>query len=153
MIRRYLSLSLSGLFLVAAVTLLTGGGAVAEDVARPSNPGGPGAAVNLSGDVQAGAKLFQNNCVPCHGAQGKGGVPNPGSDDGTVPPLNPIDPTIANKDPKVFAHNVDLFLQHGSTPAGRKPAISMPAWGADQMLTQQQIADVIAYVMSLNPSH
>ena len=106
----------------------------------------------MSGDAQAGAKLFAVNCMPCHGAEGKSGIPNPGSADGSVPPLNPIDAILASKDAKVFATNVDLFIQHGSTPAGSKPAIHMPAWGADKMLTQQQIADLIAYVMSLNPA-
>ena len=123
----------------------------AEDIARPSNPGGPGPAATMTGNAKGGAQLFAENCLPCHGAQGKGGVVNPGSDDGTVPPLNPIDPTIANKDAKTFAYNVDLFLQHGSTPDGKNPAIRMPAWGDDKMLSQKQIADLIAYVMSLNP--
>lgn len=139
-----------GLLLIA---ILLGSPAVAEDIARPSNPGGPGPAATMTGTVKAGAQLFASNCMPCHGNAGKGGVANPGSDDGTVPPLNPIDPTIANKDPKTFAYNVDLFLQHGSTPDGKNPAIRMPAWGDDKMLSQEQIADLIAYVMSLNPSH
>ncbi len=81
---------------------------------------------------------------------GKGGNPNPGSDDGTIPALNPIDPTIKNADPKVFATNIDLFVEHGSTPSGNNPTFSMIAWGDKQLLTPQQIADVIAYVMSLN---
>ena len=56
-----------------------------EEVARPSNGGGPGEAINLTGDASAGANIFTQNCVACHGDQGKGGIPNPGSDDGTVP--------------------------------------------------------------------
>ncbi len=121
----------------------------AEEPARPTNPGGPGTALTLTGDPQRGAQVF-TNCVPCHGNQGKGGVQNPGSSDGTVPTLNPIDPTIANKDPKVFAYNVDLFVEHGSTPDGPSPALKMPAWGDSKGLTPQQIADVISYVISLN---
>ena len=121
----------------------------ASESARPSNPGGPGAALGLTGDPQRGAQVFVN-CVPCHGNQGKGGVANPGSADGTVPPLNPIDSTIADKDPKVFAYNVDLFVEHGSTPDGPSPALKMIAWGDTKALTAQQIADVIAYVISLN---
>ncbi len=77
-------------------------------------------------------------------------MPNPDSDDGSVPTLNPIDPTIASKDPKVFATNLDLFIEHGSTPEGPSPALKMPAWGDAKTLTPQQIADVIAYIMSLN---
>ncbi len=121
----------------------------AAEPARPSNPGGPGPALDLVGDPQRGAQVFVN-CVPCHGNQGKGGVVNAGSSDGTVPSLNPIDPSIANKDPHVFAYNVDLFVEHGSTPDGSNPALKMPAWGDSKGLAPQQIADVIAYVMSLN---
>ena len=127
--------------------------AAAADIARPSNAGPAGAAATMKGEAQTGAKLFATNCLPCHGAKGKGGVPNPGSTDGTVPPLNPIDPTLVSKDAKTFAYNLDLFLQNGSTPEGTHPAIAMPAWGKDKLLTQQQIADLIAYVMSLNPVH
>lgn len=119
------------------------------EAAHPSNPGGPGTALNLNGDPQSGAQVFVN-CVPCHGNQGKGGVANAGSADGTVPALNPIDPTIGNKDLKVFSYNIDLFVEHGSTPDGPNPTLKMPAWGDTKGLTPQQIADVIAYVISLN---
>jgi len=122
-----------------------------EEVARPSNSGGPGDAINLKGDAAAGATVFNGNCVACHGTDGKQGMSNPGSTDGTVPSLNPIDPTLMNADYKTFATNLDLFMQHGSTPQGPSPALSMPAWGDKNTLTQQQIADAIAYVISLNP--
>jgi len=118
--------------------------------ARPSNAGGPGPAINLTGDVRAGAQVFAANCVKCHGLEGKGGVKNPGSADGEVPPLNPIDPTIATSDPRFFAYNADLFIEHGSVPEGPSPTISMTAWGDQKLLTPQQIADVIAYLMNLN---
>jgi mono/diheme cytochrome c family protein len=121
-----------------------------SEVARPSNGGGPGDAINLTGDATQGADIFANNCVACHGDQGKGGVTNPGSDDKTVPSLNPIDPTMVNSDYKTFATNIDLFVEHGSTPEGESPALSMKAFGDDKLLTPQQIADVIAYVISLN---
>jgi len=70
--------------------------------------------------------------------------------DGTVPTLNPIDPTIASSDYETFATNIDLFIEHGSTPVGTTPNLYMPAWGASGALEQQQIADVIAYIISLN---
>jgi mono/diheme cytochrome c family protein len=124
--------------------------ASADGVARPSNPGGPGEAVDLTGDSAEGAKIFAANCIPCHGAEGVGGVPNFGSKDGIVPALNPVNPTLKDADYKIFATNLALFLQHGSTPAGTSPIFQMPAWGDLGTLTQQQIADVIAYVISLN---
>lgn len=122
-----------------------------EQVARPSNgnlTGGP--ALNLTGDAAKGAQIFVTNCQKCHGPQGAGGVDNPGSTDGTVPPLNPIDSTIANPDPKVFAYNVDLFVEHGSTPDGTNPTLVMAAWGDTKKLDPQSIADAIAYIISLN---
>jgi mono/diheme cytochrome c family protein len=118
--------------------------------ARPSTGGAPGVAITLKGDAANGQALFSTTCTPCHGPQGTKGTANPGSDDGSVPTLNPIDPTIANADAKVFATNVDLFLEHGSTPEGSNPALKMPAFGDTQTLTPQQIADITAYVISLN---
>ncbi len=120
------------------------------DIARPSNPGGAGPAINLTGNPNKGKQIFVANCEFCHGAEGKGGLPNPGTTDTTVPGLNPIDPTLVNSDYKIFAFNLDLFLEHGSVPEGFEPTRNMPAWGDSGALTPQQIADVIAYVISLN---
>jgi mono/diheme cytochrome c family protein len=121
-----------------------------EEVPEPSNPGLPGSAINLKGDPVSGQALFISNCAVCHGNKGTGGVLNPGSDDGTVPPLNPIDPLLKDPNPQVFASNIDLFIQHGSVPEGISPFRTMPGWGDQNALTQQQIADVIAYIISLN---
>jgi mono/diheme cytochrome c family protein len=121
-------------------------------IARPSSPGGPGQALNLTGNATTGQDVFVANCQKCHGPQGQGGVNNPGSNDGTVPALNPIDSTLANSDPVMFAYNVDLFVEHGSTPGGSSPQLTMPAWGDQKKLADQQIADVIAYVITLNPT-
>ncbi len=123
---------------------------IANAIPTPSNPGGTGEAVNLTGDPASGAKIFNDNCATCHGPNGTGGVTNPGSTDGFVPTLNPIDPLLKSSDEKIFAMNIDLFIQHGSTPEGANPFRTMPAWGDQNALTQQQIADVIAYLISLN---
>ncbi|MGA2502913.1 MAG: cytochrome c [Anaerolineales bacterium] len=120
------------------------------EIARPNTPGGTGPALDLTGDSTVGMQIYLDHCQMCHGSQGIGGILNPGSDDGTVPELNPIDPTLANPDYQTFAYNVDLFIQNGSRPAGVNPARSMPPWGSQNGLTQQQIADVIAYIISLN---
>jgi mono/diheme cytochrome c family protein/cytochrome c553 len=122
-----------------------------SDVPRPSNPGGPGDAVDLIGDAEVGAQLFVSNCSICHADQGLGGVVNSGSSDGTIPPLNPMDPLLKDSNLKTYITNLDLFIQHGSTPAGTNPVFSMPAWGDTNSLSQQQIADVIAYLIRLNP--
>jgi hypothetical protein len=75
---------------------------------------------------------------------------NPGSDDGTVPSLNPIDETLISSDTLTYAYNLDLFIQNGSRPAGVNPNRWMPPWGIKNALTQQEIADLIAYIISLN---
>src|ERR1700686_588300 len=97
----------------AAAPTATAAVTVAPPV-RPSNPGGPGAAIKLTGDAKAGVDVYVANCKKCHGDQGKGGVSNPGSSDGTVPALNPIDSTLISSDPAVYATNLDLFIEHGS---------------------------------------
>lgn len=139
---------------VSAPTPQAGATAVVSptvEIARPSNGNlTPGAAVNLVGDATSGAQIFATNCQKCHGEQGKGGVDNPGSTDGTVPPLNPIDDTLVSQDFKTFATNIDLFIEHGSTPEGDNPKFVMDAWGDSGKLTPQQIADVIRYLVELN---
>lgn len=117
----------------------------------PSNPGGTGEAVNLVGDAGKGAEIYMANCQSCHGEEGKGGVANPGSADGTVPALNPVDAGLKGANAKEFAANLDLFLEHGSTPEGDAPTLSMLKFGDENLLSAQEIADVIAYVISLNP--
>ena len=111
----------------------------------------PGDAINLKGDAAAGLVVYTAQCEKCHGVNGAVGVDNPGSDDGTVPVLNPIDPGLMNADLKIFATNLDLYIQDGSKPSGSSPKLTMPSFGKDNVLTQQQIADVIAYLISLNP--
>jgi mono/diheme cytochrome c family protein len=120
-------------------------------IARPSNPGGPGPAIDLTGNADAGKVIFAENCSVCHMSEGVGGHENPGSADGTIPSLNPIDETLKDADYKTFATNLDLFLEHGSTPEGNSPIFQMPAWGDKNILAPQQIADVIAYLIGLNP--
>lgn len=113
----------------------------------------PGPAATIHGDPTAGRILFAQNCVSCHGVRGVGGIPNDGSDDGTVPGLNPIDPEFLEHfqgDPAIFARDIDLFIQHGSRPSGPDPELSMVGWGDHNLLTQKQIADIEAYIMELN---
>lgn len=121
-----------------------------QEPARPSYPGGPGPAASIHGNPGAGKPEFGRYCSACHGPQGVLGLPNPDSDDEQVPELNPIDPTIASSDPAVFSSNADLFVEHGSIPSGPSPLIMMPPFGDSNMLSQTQIADIIAYVMFLN---
>ncbi len=110
----------------------------------------PGPASMTIGDAGHGAILFQQTCARCHGPEGTDKVPNPGSEDGTVPPLNPIDPAFKSADPGAFASNIDRFIQHGSVPDGPNPKLKMLPFGDSNTLTQQAVANVEAYVLSLN---
>ncbi len=112
------------------------------------NQPGPAITQNLKGDPVQGQKIFTANCAVCHGPQGQGGQPNPGSADGTVPSLNPIDEAFNPDDPTKFATHIDVFIEHGSHTDGLE---QMPSWGDNNLLSPQQIADVVAYVVSLNP--
>ena len=110
----------------------------------------PGQAAYEIGSAENGALLFKKYCIACHGQQGAGGTPNPGSDEGKVPALNPADEDLFNPEPRTFARNVDIFIQHGSVPPGLHPAIKMPPFGDSHALTQQEIANLEAYILSLN---
>jgi ubiquinol-cytochrome c reductase cytochrome b subunit len=112
--------------------------------------GPPEAASFIIGNVDLGETIFKQNCASCHGPQGTGTVPNPGSTDGTVPPLNPIDPELFNKTPQIFTNTIDRYIQHGSIPEGPDPAMRMLPFGDGESLTQQMIANVEAYVLHLN---
>jgi mono/diheme cytochrome c family protein len=105
---------------------------------------GTGEAVNLTGDPVAGKQVYDGYCASCHGPEGAGGVANPGSDDGTVPALKPLDEEFNS----VAA--MDLVIEHGSIPDGDDSATAMTAFGDKGLLKPQQIADVIAYILELN---
>jgi ubiquinol-cytochrome c reductase cytochrome b subunit len=110
----------------------------------------PGMAASIIGSADHGAILFEKTCSSCHGPQGKGKIVNPGSKDGMVPPLNPIDRDEFSPDPKTFAGKIDRYIQHGSRPEGPNPQFSMLPFGDTNALTQPQIADLEAYIISLN---
>ena len=112
--------------------------ACAKDITKP------GKAVNLTGDSVAGKVVYDAYCKSCHGPAGTGGITNPGSDDGTVPELKPIDNDFKD------ATAMDLVVEHGSTPGGEDTVTKMPAFGDEGTLKPQQIADVIAYVLQIN---
>jgi mono/diheme cytochrome c family protein len=112
--------------------------ACAKDITKP------GKAVNLTGDPVVGKVVYDAYCKSCHGPAGTGGITNPGSDDGTVPELKPIDNDFKD------ATAMDLVVEHGSTPGGEDTVTKMPAFGDEGTLKPQQIADVIAYVLQIN---
>ncbi len=126
----------------------------ASAISTATPPPGPSPASVTIGGIEHGTGIFISYCQGCHGPEGKGGVPNPGSKDGSVPALNPIDPAIKSKDPQKFVDNMEPWLQLGVVPdpakPGEEPKLKMPSFGLTYALTQQQIADVEAYVTQIN---
>jgi ubiquinol-cytochrome c reductase cytochrome b subunit len=125
--------------------------AIPTSVTKARYPlGPPGPAAAIIGSASHGAILFKQDCESCHGPQGTDKIPNPGSDDGIVPPLNPVDRSLFSPDPQVFAENIDRFIQHGSIPNGKNPRFHMPAFGDTNTLTQQAISQIEAYILHFN---
>ncbi len=110
----------------------------------------PGKAAFIIGSAEHGTVLFEKNCAACHGPRGADKMPNPGSADGFVPLLQPIDRALYNKNPQIFASAIDLVIQHGARPDGPHPALIMPAFGDTRAMTQQEIADLEAFILDLN---
>ncbi len=110
----------------------------------------PGKAAFIIGSAEHGTVLFEKNCAACHGPRGADKMSNPGSADGFVPLLQPIDRALYNKNPQLFASAIDLIIQHGARPDGPHPALIMPAFGDTQALSQQEIADLEAFILDLN---
>ncbi len=125
----------------------------------PTVPG-PSVASRTIGGADHGRLVYGAYCVQCHGPQGKGGVPNPGSADGTIPEINPMDPELTGAekgkpiDVQKFVDGVDAFLQNGSVPESdpetADPKYKMPSFGNTNAMTQPQIANVEAYVLQIN---
>ncbi len=121
-----------------------------KTIEKEKKLGPPGAAADIIGNVEHGALLFKRDCESCHGVNGKGGIPNPGSLTGKIPRLNPITKKLYNKNPQTFAENIDRIIQHGSIPAGTNPALKMFDYGDSRSLTQQEIAHLEAFILNLN---
>ena len=163
--KRPLAIAVFAVIVAAVVGLSLAGASATQEVAtapsgpppptpaasiEPTPPGpGPSVASHTIGGASHGETLFAAYCQQCHGARGVGGVKNPGSSDGTVPELHPIDPSLKSKDPQKFVDLIDELIQNGSVPDGT-PRLSMPSFGNTYAMSQQQISDVEAYVLQLN---
>lgn len=111
--------------------------AVAVFFALQGNASGGGAPASsptpLVGDAAAGQGVYAQKCVTCHGPEGTGARSRA---------LNPAGASLRGADTAAFNQNLVQIITHGK---GR-----MPAWGDTGRLTDQQIADIAAYIISLN---
>jgi mono/diheme cytochrome c family protein len=92
-----------------------------------------------AGNVEAGGKLYQTRCSPCHGSDGKAATP-------TAQALNPkprdhSDGAYMNQ---LAKEQLAKVIKNGGPAVGKSPI--MPA---HTDLSEQQIEDVIAFVRTL----
>jgi mono/diheme cytochrome c family protein len=92
-----------------------------------------------AGNVEAGGKLYQTRCSPCHGPDGKAATP-------TAQALNPKprDHTDGAYMNQLSNEHLAKVINNGGPAVGKSPI--MPA---HTDLNDQQIEDVIAFVRKL----
>ena len=121
------------LFVVVLLLAACGGNDEAEPAAAEV-PAGP------VGDAANGSTLYQGTCIACHGADAKG-LPNLGKD-------LTISTFVAEKSDSELVE----FLKVGrpaSDPANTV-GVDMPPRGGNPALTDQNLADIVAYIRSIH---
>lgn len=100
----------------------------------PSPSGAP-----LPGDPTKGATLYAQNCATCHGASLEGGI---------GAKLSPIDklPGVPNSLDPTFL--IQIITEGRQPQPGDPKQIAMPAKGGNTQLTDQDIKDLAAFIMS-----
>jgi mono/diheme cytochrome c family protein len=95
------------------------------------------------GPAVAGAALYvRYGCINCHGPSGLGGVPNPLSEDKTIPSLSGQDfRGEFNTNEKIVE-----MIRSGSV-IGKPPITSMPHWGG--IIPDLDLAELVAYLKTL----
>jgi disulfide bond formation protein DsbB len=104
-----------------------------------SNAGEPVSPPALVGDATAGKMVYEGTCVACHGP-GAVGITGLGKD-WTV-----SDFIRNNSDADLMA-----FIKQGrlATDSDNTTGVDMPAMGGNKELTDQDLADVIAYMRTV----
>jgi cytochrome c oxidase cbb3-type subunit 3 len=93
-----------------------------------------------AGDAAKGKAKYQEVCLSCHGASGKGDGPAAAG-----LPTKPRDHTDAAYMGKLSDRQIFDFIKRGGQALGKSPL--MPPWGGS--LTDQQIQDLVAYIRTL----
>ncbi len=99
--------------------------------AEPSEMGTP-AVGNSTGDIARGEEVYNGTCIACHGENGKGAVPG-------APNFTKSDGVLSQADSVLIDHMVNGFQSDGAL-------LEMPALGGNPDLSEQDMADVLAYI-------
>ncbi|MHB8687870.1 MAG: c-type cytochrome [Candidatus Dormibacteraceae bacterium] len=122
-----------------AVPVLVAFTAITTLADSSSSPSPSGSASALPGDPAKGAALYATNCQTCHGASLEGGI---------GARLSPIDKLTGVANPLDPAFLISI-ITNGRNPQGGDPRQTpMPAKGGNDKLTDQDIKDLAAYIIS-----
>lgn len=126
----------TGLALLAVPALV--GYGVHRGLGLPTRP-----AVPAAGE---GKRLYDLNCLPCHGAAGRGGVANPNARGGKIPPLDTVGSTYTDAEllEKALAGVPD---PEPADPRRPPPPHPMPSWEGRFTGPEQQA--LVGYLKSL----
>ena len=139
---RHYSTLLCSALAAAALVLAACGSSAPEATATPAGPKVSGDAQKfaaLKGDAAHGKNLFMGTCVSCHGPDAKG-LPKLGKDLTTSAFLKGLPDAEAV-----------LFLTKGrpSSDPQNTTKVDMPPRGGNPALKDQDLADIIAFVRTL----
>jgi mono/diheme cytochrome c family protein len=137
-----------GLILLASV--IATGYLDAQRRKKEDAPPASGAVVALNPELQPGLKVYQDfSCVVCHGADGKGGVHNFNSQTGQeVPALIHVADSYTKADLIAKIQN-GVPIEPMLDTNGPAPPLHMP--GFKDLIKDQQMQDLVAYLISLKP--
>lgn len=88
----------------------------------------------LAGDAGHGEEVYQSTCIACHGKDGTGAIPG-------APNFQKKSGVLAKSDEVLMRNMIEGYESPGSM-------MPMPALGGDPDLSEQDIADVLAYIRS-----
>ena len=126
-----------GFLLLALIASGCGGGASPGG----ASSGGGAAPVALKGNPEKGKDLFLGTCASCHGPDAKG-LPGLGKDMTTSEFIR------KQSDAQLLE-----FIKKGrpATDPANTTGVDMPPKGGNPALTDQDLADIIAFIRTFNP--
>ena len=105
---------------------------------------------SLMGPVERGREVYRKyGCAGCHGADGKGGIPNPNAKTAEqVPGLIKVAEgyTKVELKTRIVKGQHEINALDAKRPA---PPLYMPAWGGT--IKDAEVDDLVAYLISLKP--